>query len=201
MDHKGEDSHHGGTALVQLNSTLGHLGLGIESVPAKVEGAVTEVTDELSSGDVLHDEELKGSDEGNNLGNSGSRDGVEGGETVRDVLEAEAGVVDVTRETDSVLLDEVSNDGKHGDTSVLDLDVTETVELLLVSISNHAERVEEAKRRLGSELVLEGLQGGGLGGLLGRGEGGGGGEEGGEDGKLHLDNCSKNVRRGEKLTK
>ena len=187
VNHKSKDSHHGGTSLVQLNGALGHLGLGIEGVPAKVERVVTEVTDELSSGDVLHHEQLKESDESNNLGNAGSGDGADGGETVGDISKGGAREVNVSRETDSGLLDKVSNDGKHGDTSVLDLDVTETVELVLVSVGNHAEGIVEAKRRLGSELILEGLQGGGgLGGLLGRGKGGGSGKEGGEDGELHI---------------
>ena len=43
VDHKGEHTHLGGTSLVKLNSTLGHLGLGIEGVPAEVKGTVTEV--------------------------------------------------------------------------------------------------------------------------------------------------------------
>ena len=150
MDHKGEDSHLGGTSLVELDGTLGKLGLLIEGVPSEVKGVVTEVTDEFSSGDVLHDGKLKEANEGNKLGNSGSRDGVEGGESVGDILELKSRVVDVSGETDSSFLDEVSNDGEHGDASVLDLDVSETVELFLVSISNEAEGVEESKRSLGT---------------------------------------------------
>ena len=54
--HESEDSHHGGTALVELNGTLLELGLRIEGVPAKVDGSVAEVTDVLTrSGDVTHD--------------------------------------------------------------------------------------------------------------------------------------------------
>ena len=185
VDHKGKDSHHGGTALVQLNGTLLHLGLLIKGVPSVVDGIVTEVTDEFSSGDILHDGELKGSNEGNNLGNSGSRDGVEGGETIGDIGKGEARKVNGSGETDSILGDEVSNDGKHGDTSVLDLDVTETVELLLVTVGDHAEGIEESKRILGTELVLERRQAGGGGGLLGGGESSGGGDKGGGDDRLH----------------
>mmetsp|Transcript_21255 Transcript_21255/g.36283 ORF Transcript_21255/g.36283 Transcript_21255/m.36283 type:complete len:260 (-) Transcript_21255:3-782(-) len=186
VNHKGQHTHLGGTSLVELDSTLGHLGLLIESVPAKVEGVVTEVTNELSSGDVLHDSKLKESNEGKNLKGSGNRNSEGSIPAVSKVGELGSGVVNVTREVDSGGVDEVSDNSKHTDTSVLDLDVTETVELLLVTIGNKSERIEESKRRLGSELVFEGLDGGGLGGLLGRGEGGGSGEEGGEDGKLHL---------------
>jgi hypothetical protein len=185
VDHKGKDSHHGGTALVELNGTLLHLGLLIKGVPSVVNGVVTEVTDEFSSGDVLHDGKLKGANESNNLGDSGSRDGVEGGETIGDIGKGKARVVNVSGETDSSLGDEVSNDGEHTDAAVLDLDVTETVELLLVTVGDQAEGIEESKRILGTELVLERLQAGGGGGLLGGGESSGGGDKGGKDGGLH----------------
>jgi hypothetical protein len=46
VDHKCKDSHLGSTSLVELNSTLAQLGLSIEGVPAKVKGAVAEVTNE-----------------------------------------------------------------------------------------------------------------------------------------------------------
>jgi hypothetical protein len=188
VDHKGKNSHLGSTALVELDGTLGHLGLLVEGVPAEVKGAVAEVTDEFSSGDVLHDGELKETNEGNNLGNSDTRNGGKGAEAVGDIGERKAGVVNVSGETDSGFLDEVSGDGKHADASVLDLDVTETVELLLVAISNQAEGIEESKRILGSELTFEGLQGGGGGSLLGRGEGDGRGDEGCDDNRLHFRN-------------
>lgn len=73
----------------------------IESVPSEVKGVVTEVTDEFSSGDVLHDSKLQETNEGNNLGNSGSRDGVEGGETVRDIGERKSRVVNVSGQSDT----------------------------------------------------------------------------------------------------
>ena len=79
----------------------------------------------------------------------------------------------------------MSKDSQLGDTSVLELDVTEAVEALLVSISKHTKRIEESKRRLGTDLALETLEGG-LGGSLGsRGEGSGRGDEGGGNGGLH----------------
>ena len=116
-------------------------------------------------------------------------------------------VVDVTWQTDSVLLDEVSEDGKHGDTSVLKLDVTKTVELGLVNIGDQTKRVVETERGLGTELVLEGTgrllgddllgallgdrllggtKGGSLGGSLGWSESSSGGEEGGDNDVLHF---------------
>jgi hypothetical protein len=40
VDHKGKDTHHGGTAIVELNGTLLGLRRGIKSVPAKVNGTI-----------------------------------------------------------------------------------------------------------------------------------------------------------------
>jgi len=189
VNHKGKDTHHGGTALVELDGTLLQLGLFVEAVPAEVNGVIAEVTHEFSSSDVLHDTELEEANESNYLSNSGARDGVESGESIGDVFELEARVVDVSRETDSGFRDKVSNNGKHRDTAVLDLDVSEAVKLLLVTISDKAKGIEEAKRRLGTEFVLEGHIGGnrGTGRLLGRGKGGGTSEERGKNSELHLD--------------
>ena len=104
MHHKPKDAHHRGAAVVQLNGTLGELGLLVERVPAEVEGSVAEVSGEVPGGGavggVLHDAELEGRDEEDDLREAGEGDGVgavdrrpsvgEGGEGV-------AGVVDVAR--------------------------------------------------------------------------------------------------------
>ena len=82
--------------------------------------------------------------------------------------------------------DDVAKEGKLGDTAVLDLDVTETVELDLVTIGDKAKGIEEAKRGLGAELVLEGAKGGGGLAGLGGGKGGGRADEGSKNGgSLH----------------
>jgi hypothetical protein len=82
----------------------------------------------------------------------------------------------------------LSKEGKLSNTSVLDLNVTETVEALLGAVSRkHTEGIEESKRRLGTELVLEGTKRGGGLASLGRGEGGSAGDKGGNDGGLHFD--------------
>ena len=62
----------------------------------------------------------------------------------------------------------------------------EAVEALLVGIIKESEGVEESKRRLNSELRLEGVEGGGGLSNLGGGEGGSRGGEGGKDGELHV---------------
>ena len=205
VDHKSEDSHHGGTSVVELDGTLGELGLFVEVVPSEVEGSVSEVTDELVSGswDVLHDTELEDSDEGEDLDGTERRHSVrsgDGGPSVRDGLEGLSILADGTIEVDTVSGDNLSEEGKHGDTSVLDLNVSETVEFLLVTVFDESERIEVSKRWLGTEDILEsGKAGGGLG-LLDRGEGAGGGDEGGENGRLHFgDNTTIQNKRKLKL--
>eukprot|EP01083_Nonionella_stella_P094856 266248_1 len=78
VHHKSEDTHHGGTSVVQLNSTLLHLGLVIELVPGGLEGSVTKISGELvvESGHVLHDSKLQKTNEGEDLDGSLDRDGI-----------------------------------------------------------------------------------------------------------------------------
>ena len=76
--------------------------------------------------------------------------------------------------------DDVAQEGKLGDASVLYLDVTEAVESLLVGAIEQAEGIEEAERGLGSELGLEGVEGRGS---LGRGGGGKGSGRSRKDGE------------------
>jgi len=47
VHHQSKNSHHGGTAVVQLNGTLLELGLIIELVPSTLEGSVTKISGEL----------------------------------------------------------------------------------------------------------------------------------------------------------
>ena len=149
VNHKSKDSHHGGTSIVQLNGTLGKLGLLIERVPSEVKGSVTEVSNELTlSGDVLHNSKLKESNEGKDLEGSSNRNLEGASPSLSNVRERSSGVVNVSWKTDSVTGDNLSKEGKLGDTSVLQLNVTKTVETLLVGIVEHAQRIEESKRGL-----------------------------------------------------
>jgi hypothetical protein len=75
---------------------------------------------------------------------------------------------------------------KLADTAVLELDVTETLETLLVGVGEETEGVEESKRGLDTELVLEGRESGGGGTLLSGSEGGSAGDKAGEESELHL---------------
>ncbi len=198
VDHKSEGSHHGGTSVVELDGTLGKLGLLVKGVPSKVKGSVAEVTDEFVSGslNVLHDEEFEGGNKGNNLQKSGLRNGIrsrDGSPSVREGVEGVSGLVDGSRKVGSVTGGDLSKEGKHTDASVLDLDVSETVELFLVTVFDESKRIEESKRRLGSEGILEGGQGGGGHALLGRSESSGSGDKGGKNGGLHGDLVFGNV--------
>ena len=182
VDHQAKDAHHGGTSLVELNSALLQLGLIIEAIPAKVDGSVTEVTNVFSSGDVLHDRGLKDTDEKQKLAQTSGGDGLERGETVGDIGKGGSRVVDIAREADAGFLDEVTDDGEHGNATVLEFDITKAVKLGLVTILDKTEGIEETKRRLGTELILESLQGTGRCLLGGGSERRSGGKEAGENG-------------------
>ena len=154
VNHKSKDSHHGGTSVVQLNGTLGELGLLIELIPSEVNVSVTEVTNVLvsGSGNITHEGTLKDSDEGDDLNKSSGGDGVrseEGGNTVGERVEGVSGVVDGSGKVDSGTGHNLSKEGKLSNTSVLDLNVTKTVKTLLGAVSGeHAEGIEESKRSL-----------------------------------------------------
>jgi hypothetical protein len=186
VNHKSKDSHHGGTSVVQLDGTLGKLGLLIEGIPTEVKSSVTEITNELAlSGDILHDGKLEEANEGQDLKSSGNGNLEGAGPSLSNVRELGSIVRDVSRKTDTRAGGDLSKEGQLADTSVLQLDVTKTVETLLVGIIEESKRIEESERRLGTEFVLEGSEGsGGLAGL-GRSEGGSAGDERGNDGRLH----------------
>eukprot|EP00538_Stauroneis_constricta_P012005 CAMPEP_0119562586 /NCGR_PEP_ID=MMETSP1352-20130426/20917_1 /TAXON_ID=265584 /ORGANISM="Stauroneis constricta, Strain CCMP1120" /LENGTH=174 /DNA_ID=CAMNT_0007611023 /DNA_START=259 /DNA_END=778 /DNA_ORIENTATION=+ len=170
-------------SVVQFDGTLAELALWAELVPAEVDESVAEVSWEFAgSGDVLHDEELEDSDEEDDLAESGFWDGIragDGGEAVREGVEGVSGEVDVSWKVDSGAGCDLSEEGKHADASVLELDVSEAVELGLVTVGNKSQWVVEAQWLLGAEFLLEGVDGGGAGDLAAaRGEGGSGGDEG-----------------------
>mmetsp|Transcript_11608 Transcript_11608/g.24211 ORF Transcript_11608/g.24211 Transcript_11608/m.24211 type:complete len:205 (-) Transcript_11608:195-809(-) len=165
MNHEAKDAHHGSTAIVQLNGTLGQLGLLIKSVPAKVKGAIAEITGELRlSRHILHHSKLQEAHKQEDLDEARLGDGVgarDGSPAVGNGVEGGARVVDVSGKVDAVTGHDLAKEGKLRDTSVLDLDVTEAIEPLLVSIGEHTKGIEESKGGLGTELGIEGLEGSG----------------------------------------
>ena len=164
-------------------------GFRSEGIPSVVKGSITEISGEFGfPSDVLHHGKLKGSDKGNNLSESGSGDSIrseKGSGPVREGVKSVSGKIDGPRKMESGAGGELTNEGKHTDASVLEFNVSETVELLLVTILNESQRIVESKGLLGSKGVLESTEGGGSGGLLGRGESRSGGDKGGKDGRLH----------------
>ena len=115
MDHEAKDAHHGGTAVVELNGALGKLGLLIEGIPAKVEGAVAEVAGELGlASDVLHDTQLKEANEEEDLDETSLGDSVgaeDGGETVGEGVEGVSSLVDGSVEVDAGTGDDLAEEG------------------------------------------------------------------------------------------
>jgi hypothetical protein len=203
MDHQTENSHHSRTSVVQLNSSLGKLGRLIEFIPSKVKGAVTEITNKcVLAGNILHDEKLKEANEEKDLEPAIGGDGVGAEESIKSIgirVEGISGGVNITGDVHSSTGDDVTQEGKLADTSVLDLDVTKAIEAGLAGIVEQAEGVEETKRRLGTKLTLEGVEGGGGLAGLGRGKCGGGGGKSGEGGKLHHGGVCEIVTSDRKL--
>jgi hypothetical protein len=191
VHHKSKDTHHSGTSVVQFDGTLSHLGLGSEGVPSEVNKSVTEVTWEFTlSSDILHDGNLKNANEDNNLCKPKEGDGVfaeKGGSTIREGVEGVSLQVNTSGKVESGTSDDLSKEGKHGDTSVLEFDVTKTIESFLVSIDQEAKRIVESKGFLGTKFTFESRKRSGLCGLLGRSESSCGGDKGGKDGGLHFD--------------
>ena len=192
VNHKTEDTHLGSTSVVELNGTLGELVFFREGVPSEVNVSVTEVTNEFisSSLNITHEGAFQPADEGNDLDKSGSGDGIRSensGNTVGVGVEGVTRVVNVSWKVDSGTGGDLAQEGQLADTSVLDLNVTKTVETFLAGTVQLSEGIPETKRGLGTKFVFEGggLEGG-LGGILGRSESSGGGEERGKSKELHL---------------
>ena len=192
VNHKSKDTHHGGTSVVQFDGTLLKLGLFIKVIPSEVDVSVTEVTWEFGhSWDLTHEGAFKDTNEGDDLNNSGGGDVVlaeDGGNTVGVRIEGVTRVVNVSWKVDSGTGGDLAKEGQLTDASVLDLNVTKTVESFLGGITRkHTEGIEESKWWLGTKFILEGaVDSGRGGGLLGRSESSGGGDKGGKDGGLHF---------------
>ena len=85
---------------------------------------------------------VDGTDEEEHLGPAKSGDGVDGGNTVRDISESKAGG-DLSGEGED-LRDDVSDDAKLGNTSVLEFGDTVGIEGLLIDVGGQSQGVEVA---------------------------------------------------------
>ena len=104
---------------------------------------------------ILHDEKLKKANEKDDLSEAGLGDGVragDGGKTIGEGVEGVTGEVDVAGKVDAGAGDDLAEEGKLGDTAVLELDVTEALEAGLIGLVEEAEGVVEAEGLLGTEL-------------------------------------------------
>ena len=118
VNHEGEDAHHGGTALVELDGALVELGLLVEGVPAEVDSTVAEVADEVTGlgavGGVLHDEGLEEANEGDHLEQALLGDGIgaeEGGDSVGVGVKGMGGVIDVAGQVDASAGGDLAKEG------------------------------------------------------------------------------------------
>ena len=138
MNHKSKNAHLSCSAVVQLDGSLLHeffLGSG------PLEHTVSQVSWEFSSSGVLHDKDFKESNEGNDLGKSSRWDVGKSSNSSLDGGERGTGVVNVSRNAGSESGVDVSENGKHSNTSVLDFDVSKTVESFLIGVLKEVQRV------------------------------------------------------------
>ena len=134
VDHEAKDTHHGSTAVVELNSLLVDNGLLVPLGLCKVD-----LLDLVLATRVSH---LKETDEEDDLHKTAKRDSLEASKTSFHRREWNA-VCDLTRESISLGGDDVAEDGQHGNTAVLGLDITVELECLSIGILQQTKRIEE----------------------------------------------------------
>jgi len=177
------DTHHGGTAVVDLNIQLAGLLFRVLYVGSEVSNTVVSVV--LGGG---HPGQLNKGEEGKDLGESGGGDGTDTIGTKRDVRELQVvrgGQVSI--EDNVVVVDDDTDNGSHGNTSVLALNRSAALKGLGLGLQP-AQRIVHTKGLGDTKLELTDLEGRGGLGSLGRGESGGGSGKEGGDSELHLGN-------------
>ena len=102
-------------------------------------------------------------------------------------LTVSSGNILTSRETSTRPGSSISPGSKHGNTSMLKLNTTKTIETSLITIGYETEWVPAPKfGGGGSNFIIEGtVKGSGCLSSLGLGKGGSAGDEGGKDGGLH----------------
>ena len=133
------------TSIVEFNRTFAELFFRGECVPSEIKGSVAEVTREFSSDHVPHDGQLENADKENDLNQTRLWHGGQGGETVGNILEGGSIVANVARKAPSRFLAQVSEHGQHTNATMLQLDVSQAVELGLVAVGHKAQRIVESK--------------------------------------------------------
>jgi hypothetical protein len=153
-DHVSEDTHLGGTSVVDLGIQLAGLLGGVEDISTEVTNSVVTIVLRCRP-----PRNLDESEEGKDLGKSSRGDSEESVNSSGDVGELQVvGRRDVSIEGDVVVVDDASNNGHHGNTSMLTFDSTTAFERLGLSL-HPSKRIENTKRLSASKLELIDLQG------------------------------------------
>ena len=187
MDHKGEDSHLCSTSIVKLNGGFTSLLSSAPSLGIHVIGTV--------GGNrvlFLGESELNSTNKKKKLKRSTGRDGIESSKSRLYRREGNA-VSDISGKSVAGTGHEMAKDGKHSDTAVLDLknplmiehlmndavvsstklltylNISKSVESILIGVLEQVKRIPESKRSLGTELTRERHLEGITRGLLGHG--------------------------------
>mmetsp|Transcript_78 Transcript_78/g.175 ORF Transcript_78/g.175 Transcript_78/m.175 type:complete len:213 (-) Transcript_78:77-715(-) len=182
--HVSHDSQHGSTSVVELDIEFADLVLGVGDVITEPANTVVSII--LGGG---HPGTFDKGEEDEDLEKSRNGDGTDPVHTGGHVGELDVlGLGEVSIKDNVVVVNNVSNDGSHANTSVLALHGTTTFEGLWGGVEP-PERIKHTQRRSGSKLQLVHhvhSRRGRLGGLLGGGSKGTGrcGKESG-DKELH----------------
>mmetsp|Transcript_28212 Transcript_28212/g.68670 ORF Transcript_28212/g.68670 Transcript_28212/m.68670 type:complete len:251 (-) Transcript_28212:42-794(-) len=188
VGNKSPDSHHGSTSLVQFDGALLQLGGFIQLVPSEVKGTVTVVADKF--GFVIEPWGITVDNFGNSKEGKHLQKDVLAITTVQKCLPSSHTIRDVlgSWETDSGGSGQVTNNSKHGNTSVLEFTLAKGIELFLVSVFNELQRIPQSQRSSDTNFVFESGNRSGSAALLGRGKGGGRSDKSEERDNLHVDN-------------
>jgi hypothetical protein len=191
VDDQTPNAHHGGPAVVDLNRAF--LGLPLVTLTRPFEigltGRAGVVAGELPALE-RRCANLHAKDEHHDLHETGGWDGIQTRQTGRHIGKGDV-TAEHTGETHTGEGDEITNDGEHGNTAVLELTESQAVKLFLRRVRRQLERVEKAEWRLGTNLLgVVGVQCHTVAAVaaedrLLRSKGRGAGQEGGDDGELH----------------
>jgi len=201
VHHAAGNTKHGGTSVLDLDVEGTVTGLRVFDL-ARVSSGDGSRGSVVTSRKVLRSSGVLSGRHGNSLGNSSEKkdldksEGRDGGKSreshtvVHDGGERNFSLkVKGSREGDTKFLDKHTNEGSHGDTSVLDFDSTTTGEG--VGILGKSKRIEKVKRTRVDSKTIRGsgitVDGGRDASVLGRSEGGGGGGKSGKNGELHVE--------------
>ncbi len=152
-DHVSNDTHHGSTTVVDLSIQLAGLLSGVKDVSSEVSNSVVTIVLRCRPPGDLHE-----SNKGKDLCKSsvGNReDSINSGGNVGELQVV--GRRDVSVENNVVVVDDASDDGSHGNTSVLALDSSATFESLGLGL-DPTKRIKDTKRLGGTDLKLIDIQ-------------------------------------------